>query len=131
MGFDDSVFDSGLKDKTKETCKDLIGAYNYEDWDNLDNMETGKSMYNGYSLCYRMLYAINHVMLVGSCSRSVSQYQLERLKLHTRKDVLELTISEGEGKFYDDNEVKIIHHLQLTIAEIDAVWKEEEQMDSR
>ena len=52
MGFDDEVWDSQLLETTREMCKEFIGSYGYEDWDDLEGMETGDKIYNGYSLCY-------------------------------------------------------------------------------
>ena len=50
MGFDDILFDNRIEEKTKTMLNELIGCYDYENWDDLESMETGTQTYSAYSL---------------------------------------------------------------------------------
>ena len=57
MGFDDILFDNRIEEKTKTMLNELIGCYDYENWDDLESMETG-THYSAYSLIWSQLYNI-------------------------------------------------------------------------
>ena len=128
MGLDDMIFDSKLLDKTKENCKDLIGAYDYENWDNLEAMEhlDGATYYNGYSVCFRMIYPIHHVMMAGSIPFPLTSEHLRFLKLQTRLDVLELSIPKQD--INENNKRKIIKYMEETKSALEVMresWRSE------
>ena len=52
MGFDDILFDNRIEEKTKTMLNELIGCYDYENWDDLESMETGTQTYSAYSLIW-------------------------------------------------------------------------------
>lgn len=90
MGFDDIVFDNRIEQKTKTMLNGLIGYYDYENWDDLESMETGTQVYSAYSLIWRQLYNINLVMMVGMSPFGPNPEMKQKLKKHVRKQVLEM-----------------------------------------
>ena len=101
MGFDDEVWDSQLLETTREMCKEFIGSYGYEDWDDLEGMETGDKIYNGYSLCYRMTLQIRNVFMAGANPYAPTELQVKKNNLETRKETLQLAgsvLKKGDDK---------------------------------
>ena len=79
MGFDDILFDNRIEEKTKTMLNELIGCYDYENWDDLESMETG-THYSAYSLIWSQLYNINFVMMVGMSPFAPNPEMIQKLK---------------------------------------------------
>jgi predicted RNase H-like nuclease (RuvC/YqgF family) len=94
MGFDDIVWDNEIKEKTIATLRPLIGQYDYENWDELVEMEIGEMGYNAYSLIYRQIHAINYAVMCGHCPHAPSTEAIERCHLGSREEVLKLFLEE-------------------------------------
>jgi hypothetical protein len=114
MGFDDDVRDDAIKEKTIGILRPLIGQYNYENWDDIDAMETGDHVYNSYSLLFKQIHAINYVMMVGSMPVAPTDKHKELCKKITRMNVLQVFFDEITD---DEILLKITEHLQPLIAE--------------
>ncbi len=114
MGFDDIIHDSDIKAKTIETLRPLIGQYNYEKWDKIEEMETGEMCYSAYSLIFKQIHSINYVMAVGACPFPLNEEHKKRIIKQTRMEVLMLFFDEVED---EDIQEKIIEHLHPLIEE--------------
>jgi len=108
MGFDDIIFDNDIKAKTLETLRPLIGQYNYEKWDKIEEMETGEMCYSAYSLIFKQIHSINYVMAVGACPSPLNEEQKLRIIRATRLDVLVVFFEVIEDQTILD---KILEHL--------------------
>jgi len=112
MGFDDIIFDSDIKAKTIETLRPLIGQYNYEKWDKIEEMETGEMCYSAYSLIFKQVHSINYVMAVGSSPFALTDEHKKRIIKQTRMEVLMVFFDEVED---EDIQEKITEHLDPLI----------------
>jgi len=112
MGFDDIVHDSEIKAKTIETLRPLIGQYNYEKWDKIEEMETGEMCYSAYSLIFKQLHSINYVMTVGMSPFALTEDHKENIIKQTRMEVLMLFFDEVKD---EDIQEKIMEHLEPLI----------------
>ena len=111
MGFDDILFDNRIEEKTKTMLNELIGCYDYENWDDLESMETG-THYSAYSLIWSQLYNINFVMMVGMSPFAPNPEMIQKLKKKDRKEVLEMFM-EVQGRCaraLDDSFVAVREH---------------------
>jgi hypothetical protein len=108
MGFDDIVHDYDIKQKTMETLRPLIGQYNYEKWDRIEEMETGDLCYSAYSLIFRQIHSINTIIAVGASSLGLTDEQKTQISKSTRLEVLMLFFDEVEDY---DIQRKITAHL--------------------
>ena len=108
MGFDDIVHDYEIKQKTMEALRPLIGQYNYEKWDRIEEMETGELCYSAYSLIFRQIHSINTVLAVGACPFALTDEQKTRIIKQTRMEVLMLFFDEVDD---EDIQGKITEHL--------------------
>jgi hypothetical protein len=109
MGFDDIIYAEDITEKTIETLRPLIGQYNYEDWDKIEEMETGDRCYSAYSLVFKQIHSINYVMAVGACPFPLTDEHKENIIKQTRKEVLMVFIDEIDD---EDIKQKIIKHLE-------------------
>jgi len=112
MGFDDIIHDYDIKAKTIETLRPLIGQYNYEKWDRIEEMETGEMCYSAYSLIFKQIHSINYVMAVGMCPFALSEEHKENIIKQTRMEVLMIFFDEIED---EDIKEKITEHLEPLI----------------
>ena len=129
MGFDDEVCDSNLLETTREMCGKMIGSYGYENWDDLEGMETGKHVYNGYSLCYRMLHPIHTVMMSGANPTQPTELQVKRNNLLVRDECLKLARQKYMGR---DEELRekmesLIDDNSIAITDVEAQMEAENE----
>ena len=114
MGFDDIIFDNGIKAKTLETLRPLIGQYNYEKWDKIEEMETGEMCYSAYSLIFKQIHSINYVLAVGACPFPLNEEQKLNIIKRTRMEVLQVFFDEVDD---EDIQGEITEHLEPLIDE--------------
>jgi len=114
MGFDDIIFDNGIKAKTLETLRPLIGQYNYEKWDKIEDMETGEMCYSAYSLIFKQIHSINYVLAVGACPFPLNEEQKLNIIKRTRMEVLQVFFDEVDD---EDIQGEITEHLEPLIDE--------------
>ena len=109
MGFDDILFDNRIEEKTKTMLNELIGCYDYENWDDLESMETGTQTYSAYSLIWSQLYNINFVMMVGMSPFAPNPEMIQKLKKKVRKEVLEMFMEELDREHKDYEKIVALH----------------------
>lgn len=114
MGFDDIIHDSDIKAKTIETLRPLVGRYNYENWDKIEEMETGEMCYSSYSLIFKQLHSINYVMEIGMSPLGLNDEHKQRIIKQTRMEVLMIFFDEVEDEY---TQGKITEHLDPLISE--------------
>ena len=108
MGFDDILFANRIEEKTKTMLNELIGCYDYENWDDLESMETG-THYSAYSLIWSQLYNINFVMMVGMSPFAPNPEMIQKLKKKVRKEVLEMFMEELDREHKDYEKIVALH----------------------
>ena len=101
MGLDDIIHDADLIKSTIDNLRPIIGQYKYEDWHDLDSMETGGHLYNAYSLAFAQVYAINIVMMTGSMPFAPTDEHREHCRKMSRITVLQVFFDE-----VDDEDIK-------------------------
>ena len=101
MGLDDIIHDADLIKSTIDNLRPIIGQYKYEDWHDLDSMETGGHLYNAYSLAFAQVYAINIVMMTGAMPFAPTDEHREHCRKMTRITVLQVFFDE-----VDDEDIK-------------------------
>jgi ferric iron reductase protein FhuF len=112
MGFDDIVFKYEIKEKTIETLRPLIGKYKYENWDKIEEMETGEMCYSAYSLIFKQIHSINYVMAQGTTPFPLTDEHKQHIIKLTRSEVLMIFYDEVED---EDIQEKIEKHLEPLI----------------
>ena len=101
MGLDDIIHDADLIKSTIDNLRPIIGQYKYEDWHDLDSMETGGHLYNAYSLAFAQVYAINIVMMTGGMPGKPTDKHREHCRKMSRITVLQVFFDE-----VDDEDIK-------------------------
>jgi len=102
MGLDDIIHDKDLIRTTIDNLRPIINVqYKYEDWHDLDSMETGGHLYNAYSLAFAQVHAINIVMMTGSMPFAPTDEHREHCRKLTRITVLQVFMEE-----VDDEDIK-------------------------
>lgn len=89
MGFDDSIHENDIIQKTLESTKS-VRTYYVPDEITIEFMKESEEerLYNGYSLAFHMVYSVYFVEAMGSCPRYPSEELIKIWKKKVRKMVL-------------------------------------------
>ena len=98
MGFDDMIHANDTQEKIKAIVKPLVSYY-------VDGLPTEEELekyektmcYNGYSLAYHPLKPTITAFIMGSCPHKLTDADLLRISVLTRRQILMILLQELTG----------------------------------
>ena len=97
MGFDDSIYENDMINKTLELTKPVRTYYIPDDiTEEFLTESEEKRLYNGYSLSFHMVYSVVFTAGLGMCPEYPTDLVIKFWKKKTRDIVLPVIIAQDE-----------------------------------